>query len=167
MKIQSFIIVLFMFYCTQLTYPQSIHRDVTGVAGTTDSLQNLVVSWTIGECVTGKSSMDHYLVSQGFHQGMYKITSIEQPDKTSTQIKVYPNPTSNVVNIEFTLPGSHERWCYLLTNAEGQVLQMEESIMKNKQKIDLSRFNSNVMYLIITDPSSYGHWSYKLIKINQ
>jgi hypothetical protein len=79
---------------------QSVERHVVASAGDYFVTPNLSLSWTLGEAVTETVSNEFMMLSQGFQQGeKITFTTIKDPLARLFDIKVFPNPTSDVVNI--------------------------------------------------------------------
>lgn len=79
---------------------QSLDREVIAAAGDYFVTPALSVSWTLGEPVTETVSNEFMMLTQGFQQGeKITLTTIKDPLARLFDIKVFPNPTSDVVNI--------------------------------------------------------------------
>lgn len=82
---------------------QSISHSVVASAGAnhTDETTGISISWTLGEPVIGTITSDDesIILTQGFQQGALGGDVIVVPLDFSAEITVYPNPTTNFVNI--------------------------------------------------------------------
>jgi hypothetical protein len=91
--------IICFFAITESCLAQTIKPEIISTTGdyfknTTNSL-----SWTLGECITETFSTSGYKFTQGFQQSTYIVTSANEPTIPSVSIKVYPNPTSDKINI--------------------------------------------------------------------
>ncbi|HYF01795.1 MAG TPA: T9SS type A sorting domain-containing protein [Patescibacteria group bacterium] len=83
---------------------QVLQSDVKPAAGDEFKNDKVQVSWTLGEMLTetlGSSATTH--LSQGFHQPILKITSVEQVDEYQAAFSVYPNPTADFVTVSLKM----------------------------------------------------------------
>ena len=96
-----FIILFFIFFLTGSNgvYSQSISPEVYPSSGDYYTGTNATLSWTIGESVTKTFSAANTILTQGFQQSQYSITSIEETTNNNYQISVYPNPATDLINI--------------------------------------------------------------------
>jgi hypothetical protein len=79
-------------------------------------------------------------------------------DETQTTItpvtsKIYPNPTSGIVNIEYILSDENEKFNISVTNSNGQLLQtlsnLSNQIGINKTQFDLSSYTEGIYFIQI------------------
>jgi len=61
------------------------------------------ISFTLGEPVIATLSITGGIITQGFHQTRLTVTAIDEPYGNSMSVKVYPNPTADIlfVSLEF------------------------------------------------------------------
>ncbi len=90
----SFLVVAF------IGSSQTIERQVVASGGETYSGSNYIVSSTIGEPITGTATSSTYILSQGFQQGTFTASSLDE--KVSVNYKIYPNPVTSILNIELS-----------------------------------------------------------------
>src|ERR1019366_834874 len=79
-------------------HSQTLSPDVLTTSGDYFTNANNSLSWTIGECITETYSSSNNILTQGFQQSKYTITSVEEITKGPI-ITVYPNPASAFINI--------------------------------------------------------------------
>ncbi|MCH8319134.1 MAG: hypothetical protein IIA88_11690, partial [Bacteroidetes bacterium] len=87
---------IFSFDCI---YSQSISPEVYAASGEYYTSANATLSWTIGEGVIETFTGANAILTQGFQQSLYTITSIEEVSDNNYQISVYPNPATDFINI--------------------------------------------------------------------
>ena len=74
-------------------------RDVTASAGDYSTSPTLELSWTIGEVAVTSATVGNLQVSQGFQQADQNAVGIPETSFLG-EIKVYPNPVSEVLNFQ-------------------------------------------------------------------
>lgn len=88
--------------CLVLLLGLSTHaQEVIGSSGTTNSSATHSLEWTIGETITATANSGTNTVTQGFHQTMLTVSSIEE-EGTKFNISAFPNPTNSILNITIT-----------------------------------------------------------------
>ncbi|MBK8144453.1 MAG: T9SS type A sorting domain-containing protein [Bacteroidetes bacterium] len=86
-------------------------------------------------------------------------------------MKVYPNPTENILNVE-SFENVETSISYQLFDATGKVVRSENLIWHagtNKVSLDLKNYAAGSYYLIIRKPNANGileNFSYKIQKTN-
>lgn len=83
-----------------LSHAQSVSPDVIATAGEFYSNASGSISWTMGEPMGETYSQTNNIVTQGFQQPWDFGTAIS-PGQSPVNAGVYPNPTSDVVNLQF------------------------------------------------------------------
>ena len=98
---------------------------------------------------------DNYYFAGGNDGFLFDDINVESTLSTDvnelkrTKIKIYPNPTSNYINI--SLSNSNENYNYKLVSIDGKILESENSVMNNYIKLDLSNYSQGVYFLNIYD----------------
>lgn len=89
---------------SQLALSQTIERFSIDNGGTLASVGNIEIIYTIGEVNVQEFNIGGIQVSEGFiNGGLLETLAIQQPVLQSS-IVVYPNPTSETINISSTIP---------------------------------------------------------------
>ncbi|MCG3166823.1 MAG: hypothetical protein POELPBGB_02606 [Bacteroidia bacterium] len=96
------IFTLFSFAAAAVANAQSISPQVIASAGTHYTGSNAQLSWTIGEPVITTVSNGSNIITQGFHQTLLNVTSVEEESIAGVNVTVFPNPTSDLLNINLT-----------------------------------------------------------------
>ena len=79
---------------------QRLSPEIVSSVGATYQGASMQIDWTLGELAVTTLQNSTQQVTQGFHQPVYSVTSIHELTVEAGQIKVYPNPASDFVNIE-------------------------------------------------------------------
>ena len=120
------------------------------------------LAWSLGESVISTLEAEGYVLTQGFHQSTYEIsTATETPLGSELNITVYPNPTTDYLMLEVGQPD--------LKGMQYQILDLKGSVLENKnlsndlERLDFSVF-PNGIYLIIIKQENQVIKSFKIIK---
>ena len=73
-------------------------QKVVSSAGEHNTIGNIQVSWTLREPVIETVSGGNSILTQGFHQTKLMVTPVLSIFE-NMQIKVFPNPTNEFINI--------------------------------------------------------------------
>ena len=123
---RSILIITLLLFAVSIG-AQQIKQDVIASAGGFNkSVDNSIsISWTLGETlVSSFTSGDGSLIlTYGFQQKLI-ITAIEENIDDAVEVTVYPNPTSEVVNISFGKVIDKEILVYLL-DAQGKLVKTD------------------------------------------
>ncbi len=137
----------FLLFCLSclIANSQTIERDVIATAGDHFVAPTFSLSWTLGEPVTETISNDGIMLTQGFHQGEFKLTAIRESLTEQFDITVFPNPTPDILNIRFNSE-MNEIITVQLYSMTGEKILFERTQDKNIQ-INLANL-SNASYLL-------------------
>jgi hypothetical protein len=141
---------------TVLAYSQSISPEVVATAGEHYQNGTSQLSWTLGEVMIDTYSANGNTLTQGFHQTQLTLTSIEETNPFTLDVNIFPNPTSQFLNIDIS--GKHENITASLYDMNGRLL-MQEGLMKgqNSVKLDLSRLAmASYLLTVIDDNGDYS-----------
>ena len=78
---------------------QSISPQVIASAGEHFANGSAQLSWTLGEVMIDTYADGNNILTQGFHQTLLTVTSIEE-NLADLVLNMYPNPTSELLNID-------------------------------------------------------------------
>jgi hypothetical protein len=152
-------------------------QQTLNVAGNTAKINEMTFDYSIGEMVlvsTEKSS--NLIVTQGVLQPLQSTSSASSTEDAilsanDNPIKVYPNPTSQLVYVE-----SYETniidYAYNLYDATGKIVlshKGQTQVGLNKLELNLQSLASGSYYLMMqkSDPNGQNqNYSYKIQKIN-
>jgi len=120
---------------------QSIKQQVIASAGGYNYYGGISISWTLGETIipTFTSSDGTLILTHGFQQKLI-ITAIEENMNSEVKVKIYPNPATEIINIQFDAATDKEILLYLL-DGNGKLVKTdrieESSVEKNINVEDL------------------------------
>lgn len=85
--------VLVLFSCIILITLNVTAQEIVGTAGTTDSIANAEVSWSIGEPIISTGTAGTTNVTQGFVQPTFTLVSVKEVNSIHDfSISIFPNP---------------------------------------------------------------------------
>ena len=143
---------------------QSVKQEVISSAGGFNVNDGISLSWTLGETIipTFKSADNSLILTHGFQQQLV-ITAIEENLDAILKVTVYPNPASEVVNIQFDIQLEGDMKLILLDSQGRQVLtDLAESGLFDKQ-INLQGLPAGIYYLKLTKGKLTN--VYKIVKL--
>jgi hypothetical protein len=152
----QFITAVFIFPILQYAGAQ----EIVSTAGGTISNSGTRVNWTIGECITESFSSDETYVTSGFNQPVIVINPTSILQEEEGVIRVFPNPTSDAIQI---ISGDGLSLRARLINSNGQEMQVIEKLDPTS-RLSLARFESGIYTLAITDDSGKTN-VYRIVKL--
>jgi hypothetical protein len=134
-------------------------QEVITTSGGSLKNNNTVANWTIGETIIETISDINATVTSGFNQPGLKITTLAESIKSNVELSIFPNPTSQFVNIKYG--GQLPIKARILT-IDGKVLSILE-IKEQPSQLDFSDKKSGVYIIEITDKSGISN-KYRIVK---
>ena len=142
------------------TFAQSITPEVVSNGGDYFANSSCSIAWTIGEPMVETAVGTNNTLTQGFHQGLYTLVNIEK-QIVNTKINVYPNPTSDFINIDITGANSSGYQIQLFDNL-GKLLVNKS--YENCKHISLQEYAKSTYYLRVLNTTDDKFDSYKILK---
>lgn len=90
--------LLFSVYCMA----QSVTPQVVASAGNYYDNGTISISWTLGEPVIATAVSTDVTLTQGFQQPDYNVVLVEHVSNPQLDVNVFPNPTTGLLNIQWT-----------------------------------------------------------------
>ena len=141
------ILIILGIFFTEIAIGQTLDMKLISSLGDSFNNSSYQLDWSIGECVTTSFASSDFLITQGFHQNSYQIMSVKDL-RVDIEIKVYPNPTTNFVNLKVE-NSKIENMQYILTSVYGKVLQLKK-ITKNQEQINFSNVTTGIYFISIS-----------------
>lgn len=140
-------------------------QDLFSTAGKDFTDGNTTLSSSFGEPIT-ITFQDNHILTQGFQQPNYRIvSSTDFPDVKSFEVKIYPNPTDQLIHASFfssKINGSYQWQVYTLV---GEVLKTTQAIEGETTELDLSFLSAGSYFLILKDEQGQNIATRKIQKI--
>jgi hypothetical protein len=152
-------------------------QHTLNVSSYSAAIKGATFDYSIGEMTLVSTERNaNLIVTQGLLQPNGSRNGTQaQPGNTqiasSDLIKVYPNPTENILNVE-SFENAEAAISYQLFDATGKVVLSENAIWQagtNKVTLDLKNYAAGSYYLMIRKPNANGiieNFSYKIQKTN-
>lgn len=135
-------------------------QEVVAANGGTATTGSNEVSWTIGEVVIATCSSASNSLTQGFHQTRLVITALNEVTIPNIEIKVYPNPTQDFVNIRFN--ELTDTPAYLLFDFTGKLIKRDK-ITSTNVKLNMTNYAGGIYILKLTNGKKPLQ-SFKIVK---
>jgi len=140
------IFTIFLLLATYVTFSQQVSPEVISSAGDHFENDDISLSWTLGEPIISTLSGE-YILTQGFHQDLFIITSVDETTIPDFDIQIFPNPTPDYLNIEINHSGSTKNKIII------QLLDMKGGLIKELKKAN--NFNSTQINLQAFERANY------------
>ena len=106
MLMRKILLTLSLAVLTLISYSQTSILEVVSPAGGFFQNSNISISWTLGEPVieTWVNESAGIMVTSGFQQGDFAITSVPENPMAGFSVQMFPNPAKLETNIKVVLP---------------------------------------------------------------
>lgn len=149
-----------------MSYAQSIAPQSVNSSGTKMSQANGSLSFTVGELVVlSQTDSQGNTLGGGFTAGATLTTvSIQKTDATVLDVKVYPNPTSELVNIQIN-HSTLEQVLVTITDLQGkEVYSGKYAGISNVIGINTASYATGTYVLSLKNLNNQVLGTYKIIK---
>ena len=150
---------------------QSTERQVVATAGGTylDNINNFEMDYTIGEPAITTISNASVILTQGFQQPFFLMTSVPETVENSSGLNIYPNPVVDQLHIVIEKPAAGA-YNLMLYDMLGQMLQ-DKIVTAGKNTplntgINLNQYATGNYFVRIMHENKEVK-TLKIIKINQ
>jgi hypothetical protein len=153
-------IVLFLALAVSLK--AQVKHDVIASAGDYSLSGGVSVSWTLGETVIPTYQNGDLILTHGFQQQLI-VATLEKNLDLQVEILIYPNPASDILNVQFGSP-TEEVMSLLLIDTRGRVVKtISVEISSSEKQINMQDMAAGLYYLKLTK----GKLSnvYKVVKL--
>jgi len=113
------ILLLTALYLAINANAQQTTPQVIATSGNVSQQGNASISYTIGETVTPTATNGTTIITQGYQQPHYNITLLPPYQNTLPNIQIFPNPTTDQLQITFDNEQELQTTIYL-TDAAGK-----------------------------------------------
>lgn len=154
------IITLTLISISVYSFSQSTNSNVVSTGGNFFDKNNISLSITIGEALIKTYDPNNIVLTQGFQQAIYNITDVSENNDTEIHISIFPNPTSEIVNIKCEEQNCH----YKIINTSGNIFANGE-LQQIVTPINIANVPGNEFFIEIYSETSSIKKTYKIIKI--
>ena len=137
-------------------------QEVIASAGGYNVGGGLSISWTLGETIIPTFKSGDLILTHGFQQQVI-ITTVEENIDVLVDIKVFPNPASDIITIQFESPVTGEIALTIL-DSQGRLVKKDMiEINMSEKKINLQDIAAGIYYLRLTKGKLVN--VYKVVKL--
>ena len=159
MQTRSLYIISSVMVLCNTALSQTISKQVIGTSGNTLSNSNLKVSMTIGEPVVGLMTAGGNQLGNGYHPSLNVQALSVDESLLDVQLKVYPNPTSQMLYV------SHPELNSFLIKISDLNGKLTYSNTINKEEpLDISNYSQGMYLVTIENKETNKKNTYKIIK---
>jgi hypothetical protein len=151
------VIILILFLAGSVVSAQ----QVVSSNGDSRSAASYEVSWTVGEAVIETFTGSSNALTQGFHQTKITVTAVSEILFPGLEIKVFPNPTPDIITIHFSEYVENSR--YFLYDFTGKLLE-NKLISSTDTEISMNNYASGQYILKLTDESQRPIQTFQIVK---
>jgi hypothetical protein len=149
-----------------MSFAQSIAPQSVNSGGTKMTQANGSLSFTVGELVVlSQTDSDGNTLGGGFTAGATLTTaSIQETDAAVLDVKVYPNPTSELVKIQIN-HSTLDQVVVTITDLQGkEVYNGKYAGISNVIGINTAAYSTGTYILTLKNPNNQVLGTYKIIK---
>jgi hypothetical protein len=137
-------LLLILFCLPFIGFGQITSPSVISSSGNSYNNGGVNMDYTLGEIVVETYTNSNTILTQGFHQGILKVTtSVENID---IKTKVYPNPTTNFIIIELEKNVNAD---ILVYDINGKLVIKDKLNDENQKQFDFSFLKQGNYFLHI------------------
>lgn len=146
---KKYLILISSFLFFQVMTAQTFSLQVVASGGGVIESNDIAFHFTIGETIIETLENSDAVFTQGFQQPLDITVQVFEVAGTYVDITMFPNPTSDLLNIRFSPPVS-EPLTFKIMDLLGRTLLFEASagVIQDKQ-IDLSDFPGNLFVVSV------------------
>lgn len=165
-KLKPLILLIVALLVGSISHAQSIAPQSVNSGGTKMSQSNGSISFTIGELVTlSQTDSEGNTLGGGFTAGATVTTvSIQEPNAEALNVKVYPNPTTDLVNIQIS-HSTLEQVIVSIIDLQGkEVYNGKYAAINSVIGVNTASYSRGTYILTLKDKNNLVLGTYKIIK---
>ena len=139
----------------------TISKQVIGPGGQTFENGNNKLSYTVGEVAVGAMTDEDgtYQLGNGYYPSLNLSTLNTETPELQLQVKVFPNPTQEVIYITHPTEQSFE---VKVTDVSGK--QILQTALQKQQPLNVQTLTTGTYFITVTTKESKQTNTYKIIK---
>ncbi len=162
---RTFFLLLFAMWICNIN-AQSSNPEVVSSAGETYQGNSMQIDWTLGELAITSIQNSSQQITQGFHQTNYTITSVNELPQKIGKITVFPNPTSDKIEIQLNFAQAKDVKIQLVDLNGRLIWSTEQNGSQIEQIKDLTNLSNGSYFLnFLIEDSQYSQ-TFKIQKLN-
>jgi len=151
--------IILILLITTFSYSQTISKQVVSAAGKTQSNSNLEITWTLGEPIVGLMTNGGNQLGNGYHPSLNLQALSMEENNLDLQIKVYPNPTTQLLYVSHPELNS---FGVQIVDLNGK--QIYSGTISKDQPLDVSNYSQGIYMVTIENKENTKKNTYKIIK---
>jgi hypothetical protein len=155
-----YVILIFMLLSLS-SYSQSISKQVIGPGGQTFENENNKLSYSVGEVAVGAMTDEDgtYQLGNGYYPSLNLSTLNTETPELQLQVKVFPNPTKEVIYITHPTEQFFE---VRITEVSGK--QILQTAHQKQQPLNVQTLTTGTYFVTVTTKESKQTNTYKIVK---
>ena len=155
-----YVILIFMLLSLS-SYSQSISKQVIGPGGQTFENGNYKLSYSVGEVAVGAMTDEDgtYQLGNGYYPSLNLSTLNTENPELQLQVKVFPNPTKEVIYITHPTEQFFE---VRITEVSGK--QILQTAHQKQQPLNVQTLTTGTYFVTVTTKESKQTNTYKIVK---
>lgn len=147
-----------------LSYSSFGQNDLSVISTVGDYAEtsSLKVNSIVGEIFVSTGTTNEVIVTQGFNQAFFVISTLENNQTPETTLKIFPNPATDFFNIELKEVSS-EKLTYYLFDISGQLIT-SKVISSTLERVELEGLSNQTYFLKVLDENQLLQ-SFKIQKL--
>ncbi len=137
-------------------------QELISAAAGHANVNNHQISWSLGETMTETMIAGDIVLTQGFHQDFYQITTVFETEDASLKLDVYPNPTTQYLHLRKTENSNPVR--YYLYDLSGKLMKTG-LIHQGDYTLDLRAYQAGNFILRLHSSEGELLKSYQIVKV--
>ena len=164
MKIST-ILLFSILSCTTL-FAQDKTLNSTCAAGDSFKNNSIQIDWNIGGIIGETFTSNNFTLNHGFTQKRYIISSIDKIKGISIQLKAWPNPVKEKLNlkIEDSKKYNWQNYIIKIFDIKGKLI-FKQKYFKNPMEIEFYKFKPNTYFISISNDQKIIK-NFKIVKNN-
>lgn len=144
----------------------SVFNQVIGSTGRVGTNQGRSYAYTVGEVVIQTGISAEHFLTQGFHQPEHTLlVSVGAPELTDWDIRVFPNPVSDLLTIRYA-PEKGSVLSATVLDAVGRVVLTNHPVLEpTGTALDCRSWQPGIYFLVLTDPLSRASATTRVIRL--
>lgn len=142
-------------------YSQTVLQGLLSSSGDSFKNSKYNLDWSVSELQTETYYGEENILTQGFHQNNYLISTIEQLEKLPFEISIFPNPTTDIITLKAE-SSANEILKYIITDIYYKTLLTNN--IEHVNHINFSNYKLGVYFISVSQNNKIVK-SFKIIKI--
>lgn len=141
-KITSYFIII----CFVISNIKVHSQEVIASASSYIESDVVLFSWTLGESIIETFEGTGNILTHGFHQTKLLVFEIDDEMSTNRNIKAYPNPVKDFIQISIEIKDELKDYSYSLYNLSGKML-IKDKITSTDVNVSFENLKPSIYYL--------------------